>query len=166
MYNLDVNDGYEYVITSIEAKLDEFAPVKHIVIKPDHKFHEAWLTVKMKKYNNKCRKLCDKARRSGKVSDFERYRNYRNILNRLKWFEKRMHYKQLFTKIGKNSKLLWNIVNNIVKKSNNRHEIPTLLYENTVYSAEPDICNALNSHFATAGKRTQQSIPSTTGVLF
>ena len=79
-------------------------------------------------------------------------------MNRIKLHEKRAHYIQLFQKIGKNSKFLWNVVNNLVKKSNNKHEVTSLLYDNQLCTSESDICQAFNAHFSNAGKRVQESI--------
>ena len=71
---------------------------------------------------------------------------------------KSAHYKLLFDKIGKNTKLLWNVINGIVKKTNNRHEITELLYDGRTMSSESEICEAFNKHFANAGKLVQDSI--------
>ena len=69
--------------------MDRYAPVKHIKIGVCDKFREPWVTVKLKKYDSKCRRLCNKARITGVVSDFEKYRLYRKTLNRLKFYMKR-----------------------------------------------------------------------------
>ena len=158
VYDLPVNAGYEYLIKTITDVLDTFAPKKVIKIHHDQKFREGWLTVKMKKYNNKSRRLRDHARKTGKDVDYDKYRRYRNTLNRLKNFEKRSHYKEVFENIGKNTKLLWNVINRIVKRVNNKHEITELLVDGKNVMNEQSICNALNDHFATVGKCTQDTI--------
>ena len=158
MYSMNVNDAYSYLINVINGMLDTHAPKKVIVIKHDEKFREAWLTVWMLKYNQKCHKLCNKARKTGKEDDHKFYRAYRNALNRIKLHEKRQHYKQLFDKIGKNSKLLWNVVNGIVKKTNNRHSVTELLYSSKLCTRESEICNAFNSHFGGAGLKVQRTV--------
>ena len=43
-----------FLSSAIENTLDQFAPVKTIVLRQDELFHEAWLTVRMKKCNVKC----------------------------------------------------------------------------------------------------------------
>ena len=116
------------------------------------------MTVQLKKFNCKCRKLCEKARISGKESDFERYRNYRKVLNRVKLHVKRVHYDEVFKKIGTNSKLLWNVINGLLRKSNNKTEITELLYNSEVLTNKNQISGAFNEHFSTAGKRIQSSI--------
>ena len=157
-----MDESYQYLINVINEKLDLYAPKKCITITHDERFREAWLTVKLKIYNQKCRKLCNRARASGSETDHKRYRQYRNVLNQIKLYEKRTLYAQLFKKIGKNSKLLWNVVNGIVRKTSNRTEITSLLYDNKVHSAESDICESLNKHFSSVGKKVHSTIEEVT----
>ena len=157
--SLSVDQGYEYLINVITKAMNLYAPVKVVKVKRDDTFREGWLTVQLKKYNVKCRKLCDKARSTGRLEDETRYKRYRNTLNRLKLHEKRKHYQDMFLKIGKNSKLLWNVMNSLIKKVNNKFEITEIIDENgSVCSNQQEICNIFNKHFASAGKKVQQSI--------
>ena len=150
---LDTEHAYQYFMERITKSLDNFAPKKLVRICRDEKFHEPWLTVELMKYNAKCRKLCKKARESRKESDFAKYKQYRNTLNRLKLHIKRKHYDDLFKKIGKNLKLLWNVVNGLLKKSNNKTEIIELRYNDELYTKQEKICNAFNEHFISARKK-------------
>ena len=63
VYNLDVNAGYEFLVSAITEALDKHAPKRTIILRSDEKFREPWLTIKLKKYNQKCHKLCNKARK-------------------------------------------------------------------------------------------------------
>ena len=114
--------------------------------------------VSLRKYSSKCRKLCHKARLTKQNSDFERYKKYRNILNRLKLSEKKKHYTELFQKIGKNSQLLWNVVNNLLKKRQNKIDTIDLFSGDKKVSDDISLCNLFNEHFATAGSKIQESI--------
>ena len=87
-----------------------------------------------------------------------RYKTYRNILRHVKNFEKKCHYDDLFQKIGKNSQLMWNVINNLIRKSNDKSQITELQVNGMKLNKENDICNAFNEHFAKAGQRV--------GVLF
>ena len=69
-----------------------------------------------------------------------------------------MHYKQLFEKICKNSKLLWNVVNNLVKKLNDKTGVTELFVDGIVHTDQTEICDKFNEHFASAGKRVQEKI--------
>ena len=59
--HLPVNKGYELLVKKITDALDRHAPKKLVKIRYDKKFNEPWLSVKLLKYNQKCRKLCNKA---------------------------------------------------------------------------------------------------------
>ena len=86
--HLNVNTGYAYLVNEITRSMDQHAPKKVIRLKADEQFREPWLTVQLKHYNQKCRKLCNKARVSGSVKDHEYYKQYHNTLNRLKLHKK------------------------------------------------------------------------------
>ena len=93
---MTADQGYEFLISKITESMDVHSPKKLIKINSDEKFNEPWLSVSIKRSNQKCRKLCAKARASGLSSDYERYRAYRNALNRIKYHEKCTHYDNLF----------------------------------------------------------------------
>ena len=134
-------------------------------IRPDDRFVEPWLTVSIKKCNQKSRKLNKKANNSGLESDYRKYKEYRNVLNKIKQSEKRKCYNELFQKIGKNAKLMWSVMNNLIKKTNNRHEIVELSYNGILHKDRHDICQAFNDHFPTVGNRVRSSISNKQDVV-
>ena len=129
-----VNDSYVYLVNTITEYLDEVAPKKIVKVRTDEQFREPWVTVNLKKCDNKCRKLCNKARRTKSKIDHDYYKCYRNTLNRLKLHEKRKHYKEIIQKIGKNSKLLWSALHAILKKSYRKSEITHISYHCELFS--------------------------------
>ena len=153
-----VEESYEFFLNAIDYVLDKHAPIKRVVLKQDNKFHEPWVTVNLQKCNNKSHKLCMHAKLSRKEIDFVRYKTYRNTLNKIKMVEKCVHYRNLFEKIGRNSKLFWDIVNGILKKMNNKTDIVELNYNGKSLTDRSKIYEALNEHFSTAGKCVQDSI--------
>ena len=66
----------------------------------------------------------------------------------------------MFTKVGKNSKLLWNVINGVLKNCNKKMETVELLYDGHLLTDKKEICNAFNEHFAGVGSRVQSLIPS------
>ena len=79
--NMDVNQAYSIFTSVIETSLDRHAPVKNVRLKQDEKFQVPWLTVGILKCNQKCRKLCNRAKETGNVSDHNKYKLYCNTLN-------------------------------------------------------------------------------------
>ena len=158
LYEMTVDSAYQFLINVIVNSLDKCAPRKTIKIRACDRFREPWMTVNIKRYNRKARKLCEKARTSKKEDDYRQYKSYRNVLNRIKLHEKRAHYVELFQKIGKNSKLMWNVINNIVRKHHNKTEITEIFYDGKTHTDKHDICQAFNDHFITAGLNVKKSI--------
>ena len=83
---------------------------------------------------------------------------YRNTLNHIKLSEKRKHYDELFQKIGRKSQLLWNVVNNLIRKTSNKMEITELNYNNRLLTDQGVIAESFNDHFVKAGERVKISI--------
>ena len=156
--DLGVDESYSTLFRIINDTINEFAPIKRVCVRCDDVFREGWFTASLTKCNKKCRKLCMKAKQTGSESDLNRYRNYRKVLNRIKLHEKRSHYAKVFKKIGKNSKLLWDVMNRLLKKKVDKHEVTELFYEGQKCTNSVNICNAFNEHFATAGARVQEMI--------
>ena len=121
------------------------------------------MTVSLKRYVCKSRKLANKAQKSGQQTDYVKFRNYRNTLNQIKLHLKRTHYIELFNKIGKNSQLLWNVMNNLLRKSNDKQSVTELKYNGSVTSDSAEICNIFNEHFSHAGKETEKTVKSPMG---
>ena len=153
-----VDDSYNYLSNTITDVLNVYALVKCVKISLDEKFREPWMTVSIKRSSQKCRKLCAKANKSKLESDYKKYKLYRNVLNKIKQREERTHYVDLFNKIGKNSKLLWDVVNGLQKKANNRHSIVEIIHNGNRLTTKTEISDAFNEHFTTAGMKVQDMI--------
>ena len=158
LYHKSVNGCYETLAKVIAESFDRHAPSKVIKIRACDKFCEAWMTVSIKKYNAKCCRLCNKAHLTGSLNDITKYKQYRNTLNKIKQHGKKMHYDDLFNKIGKNTKLVWNVVNNILRKTSNKSDITEISMCGARLTEQSDIRNAFNEHFSTAGMRVKGTI--------
>ena len=123
--------------------------------------HEPWMTVQLLKYNKKTRHLCKKAKETGDPADYVKYKQYRKTLNRLKTFEKRNFYSTVFQKIGKNAKMLWEVLNHVMKKVSNKMEILSVITREGKIVDPKSVVNVFNEHFVNVGKRTQNSIVHT-----
>ena len=101
---LNVDTAYNYIVKTIQNVLNVVAPVKYRRQSTLKSFTEPWMSVKLSKYNRKCRKLCEKYKRLPNECNKRMYQNYRKTLQKLKRFEKRVFYKNLFEKIATDSK--------------------------------------------------------------
>ena len=158
LYGLPVEESYKFLLDVITTALDRHTPRKIVTVLADDKFVEPWLNVRLKRFNAKSRRLCSKFRQSGKREDEILYKNYRNVLNRIKLHEKHQFYNNLFVKIGKSTHLLWKVLNGIIKKANNKMSITEILYKDKSHKNASDISEAFNDHFSTVGLRVQSTI--------
>ena len=99
-----------------------------------------------------------RARKSKSLADIQKYKQYRNTLNRIKLHEKRQHYNEIFKKIGKNSKLLWDVLNRLIKGCNNKMEICGIKVGDEMITGDQRLSGIFVNHFANAGKKVQDSI--------
>ena len=116
------------------------------------------MTVQLLKCTNKSRRLCKRVKESGMQSHHMHAKNYRKTLDRLKLSAQREFYNEVFAKIGKNAKMMWEVLNRVMKRTNNKTEIRSVVTSNgTVYDPK-SVANVFNDHFHKAGKKTQVSI--------
>ena len=157
--SLDVYESYSYLLNTISLYLEQVSPLKTITIAARESFREPWMTVQLCKYNSKCKKLFRKARKGRDVNLYEKYRMYRITLNRLKLHIKREFYSNLFTKIGKDSKTLWSVLNSLIRKTRNKVDVVELESDDGKLLKNPvEIGNAFNEHFASAGEKVKSKI--------
>ena len=76
MANMDVNQSYNYLVGTITGVLDALAPKKSILISKRRCFHEPWMTVKLCKWNSKCKKLFQRFCKTRLQTDHVKYVNY------------------------------------------------------------------------------------------
>ena len=158
IYSFDVDGAYDYLISIINKYLDELAPKKLIFISNCDYFREPWMTIQLCKYNRKCKKLFKQVVYTKNVDKMNHYRNYRRILNRLKLSEKRNFYDKVFTKLGKDTKSLWSVLNSLIKRIHNKHNTIELLDNGEKISDQKQIASLFNDHYINVGKRVAAKI--------
>ena len=160
IYVMNVDESYEFLINKILKYLDKHAPMKQIKIGKKSAFIEPWITVRILKYNTKCKRLFKCAIGKAKDSkEYVRYFNYKKVLTQIKRVEKKEFYAKLFTKIGNNTKSLWSVLNGLINKSKNKHSITNICDEKgNVVSDKGKVSEMFNHHFVNAGIRVQSNI--------
>ena len=118
------------------------------------------MSVKLCKLNSKCKRLFKHARVSKDANKLMRYKSYRKVLNRLKLHEKCKFYKDLFLKIGNDTKMLWSVLNSLIKCTNNKLETIELMCDDKIISAPTAVSEQFNNHFVSIGEKVQKQIPS------
>ena len=93
------------------------------------------------------------------TADVIKYREYQNVLNRIKRREKVSYYRDLCKKLMNNTKKLWEIVNHTIGKTNDKTCILDKLRVGNVIIENPvQISNELATYFADVGPKYANAI--------
>ena len=82
--NSDVNECYNFLITTIMCEIDREMPLKTEQISTGNHFKAPWMCVKLDKYNRKCKKLFVQQKSNPTTENIKRYQEYNRTLKRLK----------------------------------------------------------------------------------
>ena len=108
----DLCDQYTSVLTSL---LDKHAPLQ--TKKVVEKAPTPWMTSKLLDCKRSCRQLERRWRRSRSGYNRSKYRNYRNLCNRLMTEAKSQYFSNLIDENSENPRRLWNTINNILHRT-------------------------------------------------
>ena len=108
----DLCDQYTSVLTSL---LDKHAPLQ--TKKVVEKAPTPWMTSKLLYCKRSCRQLERRWRRSRSGYDRSKYRNYRNLCNRLMTEAKSQYFSNLIDENSDNPRRLWDTINNILHRT-------------------------------------------------
>ena len=93
---------------------------------------------------------------------FDKYKKYRNVLNRAIEGAKQNYCNKIVTEEKHNCEKLYQIINKICKLKNSKRIFPTnLLNDKGNVTMKPEeIASVLNKHFASVGYKMAQNIPA------
>ena len=160
--NLDTEDSYNIYQTTINSILDEITPVKEYTINPNKVLKEQWMTPGLMKCTMKQRSLYKKTlMKSSKEIEHEKYKQYRNCLKQLLRRTKQEYYKEKCVEFKRNTRKLWNMVNTIISKQNDKsNSIEYLKIGNVeIYNAK-EIANQFGKYFSTVGEDYAKKVPA------
>ena len=61
LHNINVNEGYTFVLDKLNQSLDQFAPYKERLIQPNNIIRDPWMSKSLLKSSKKCSLLCRKS---------------------------------------------------------------------------------------------------------
>ena len=142
---------HSVIITS----LNKHAPEKNVQVKGRYK-QEPWLTNGILKSMRKQKLLYKKSinldGQAVTTQSVQKYKDYRATLQRVKRFSKMKYYQDECNNLKRNTKKLWNLINTVIKKKTNKHEIIECLeVENLKIEDSKQIANEFAKHFASIG---------------
>ena len=160
--NLDTEDSYNIYQATLNSILDEITPVKEYTINPNKVLKEQWMTPGLMKCTMKQRSLHKKTlMKSSNEIEHEKYKQYRNCLKQLLRRTKQEYYKEKCVEFKRNTRKLWNMVNTIISKQNDKsNSIEYLKIGNVeIYNAK-EIANQFGKYFSTVGEDYANKVPA------
>ena len=158
--NGNVNEAFDNFHDTLLGIVDSVAPHETFVSNRYRYRKEPWLPVSLLRNIKKQILLYRKTLlRSASGSDRLKYKNYRNILTKLKRHCKCKYYQDKCNEFSSNTKALWKIINRISGKASNKKSVITCLKNDGIqYFDSKKIATLFNSHFASVGKQYAASI--------
>ena len=119
------------------------------------------MTPGLMKCTMKQRKLYKKTLNNSSEKDHEKYKEYRNCLKQLLRKTKQEYYKEKCVEFKRNTRKLWNMVNTIISKHNDKSNSTEYLKVGNVeiYNAK-EIANQFGKYFSTVGEDYANKVPS------
>ena len=133
--------------------MDDVAPEVTVRISSKRKIHKPWLALGLERSNHKCQKLYKKTLTSGCTEgDLQKYKSYRNILNRAKYTAMHNYYNSKCVEYKDNTRKLWQLINNHVGKCKQCGSIIPYIMVNGLKTYNPDkITNSFRQFYADLG---------------
>ena len=147
--NQDVNKAFEIFHNKLLEILNLHAPERTVYLK-EKQTNKPWIS----------KNLANSIRRSKIL--------YKKLLKQVKRIAKLKYYQSMCNDFKNNTQKLWDMINNLIKKTANKTTILSkLVLNNKEYTSGKDISKILAKHFSTVGKTYANSIkPSTRGLNY
>ena len=150
---LDNSEKFNVFHDSLMNSMDKHAPEKLIKISSKSVIVERWMTKGLLKCTKKQLKLYQSTLRDKSHTCHEKYKQYRSCLQKIKRKAKLEYYTNKCLEFRSNTKKLWSIINNTIRRSNDKCcVIDSIKSDSLVHTNPEKIANELGSYFATVGK--------------
>ena len=156
----NVNEVFDKCHDKILDIINKHSPIRKREVSEKNYRREPWLTPSILKSCKKQKKLyMTSIKGSATTADVTKYREYPNVLNRIKRREKISYYHDLCKKLMNNTKKLREIVNHTVGKTNDKTcIIDKLRVANVTIDNPVQISNELATYFANVGPKYANAI--------
>ena len=96
-----------------------------------------------------------------------KYKKYKNKLTDILRVAKQDYYSKLLDRNKKDSKGMWNVLNNIIKKNSGKISLPKFFINNDKFEDSNEAVKNFNNFFVSVGPKLAEKIPDpiTTGAL-
>ena len=158
----NVDTSFNVFHDTVCTIIDKHSPVKSRSINVKKLWKEPWITKGLQKCIRKQKLLYQDSIRSGaNPLATLKYREYRNILVKIKHEVHKEYYANKCFEFKHNTKKLWQLINDISRKTNNKTELVECLHINNIdcYDAS-SIVNEFGKYFSYVAKSFAESIPA------
>lgn len=158
----DINDKYNYFIGKITKLSDKYIPTKKITSKSKETTNtKQWLTKGIRKSCKTKRTLYFLSIKHPTKINIEKYRKYKNLLEKLKRKMKKHFYEKLFNDIRYDLKKTWSNINMILNKckKKKRKTIETIVIDNSKETNKKIMADHFNEFFTSIGEKLAENIP-------
>ena len=158
--NEDVNSNFTLFHDRLLSTLNKMAPERKIILKNKKSKREPWIVPSLLKCCTKQHKYFKQALKSKDDFHWKRYKEYKKIFDKVKRHMRIDYYKNKCLEFRNNSKKLWNMINKISGKNNDKTSIIDYIKVNNIeYYDSVGITNNLCKYFANIGENLSSKIP-------
>ena len=150
-------------INKVKDIVNKHAPLKRATNSKMKQLNKPWLTQGLLKSIKRKQRMYKSHFCSKNLMKIKEYKQYSNLLNKMKAKAKDKYYNQYFQLCRENLKETWKLIGTIIKrKAKVQSNYSSRIIRNTkVYTNEFDIANQFNQHFTTIGPTLASAINPT-----
>ena len=158
--NDDCSVNFENFCTKLNMIMGNIAPIKHIRISGKRRFVEPWMSTSLEITSRNNKKLyLETLRKDCPTSTVEKYKNSRNLLNRLKRSAMKKYYATKCMEYRDNTTKLWQVINQTIGKTKNSGSIiPFISIEGIKTYDAKRISNEFGKFYANLGQNLASQI--------
>ena len=156
----DMDENFNLLNDKISDTMDEVAPVRTITISARRRYIEPWMSKSLQRSGRKKAQLYKETLKINATDiDRQKYRDYRNTYNRLKWMMMITYYKKKIQENTTNTKKLWKVINNIIGKHKHSGSIIYYITVDGAHKYDPDvIANEFGKFYSQLGSKLASQI--------
>ena len=161
------NTKFNQFSDTVNQVLDKVAPVKTVCIAPKRRYVEPWMMKGLERHLRSNLIYTKRAfKKNSTDEDHQRYKQHRNMYNDLKRKLKWEYYQSKCQVYKNNSKKLWALINNTIKKVRHKGSIiPFITVDSLKQNRPKAIANNFGEFYSTLGSSLAEKIdPGTTSI--
>ena len=148
-------------MSELEAVMNTEAPLQTIRISGKRHYKEPWIMKGIEAAAKKNRRLYKQTLKSSctELNDLMKYKVNRNMLNRLQRSTMKEYYNSKYTEYRQNTKKLWGLINQTIKKCKNRGLIIPYICVNGLQTCNSsEITNTFGKYYTSLGNDLASTI--------